>query len=57
MKIQAAVTRTAGQPFAIEPVEIDDPQPAELLVRLVATGLCHTDLAVRDQNQIGRAHV
>ncbi len=50
MKIQAAVTRTAGQPFAIEPVEIDDPQPAELLVRLVATGLCHTDLAVRDQN-------
>lgn len=32
--------------FAFAEVEIDDPRPDEVLVRVVATGLCHTDLTV-----------
>src|SRR5918997_7201428 len=32
--------------FAFTEVEIDDPRPDEVLVRVVATGLCHTDLTV-----------
>ena len=49
MKIQAAVVREKAQPFTIEELELDNPQPDEVLVRIVATGLCHTDLIVRDQ--------
>lgn len=49
MKILAAVTREKAQPFLIEEVEIDEPRPDEVLVKVVATGICHTDLVVRDQ--------
>lgn len=44
---QAAVTRGRDAPFSIEPVTIDTPRPDEVLVRMVAAGLCHTDLSVR----------
>jgi aryl-alcohol dehydrogenase len=47
-EISAAVGRTLGQSFEIERVTLDAPQRDEVLVRLVATGMCHTDLAVRD---------
>ncbi len=50
MKIQAAVARAPGQPFSIEPCELAEPGPAEVLVVVVACGICHTDLAVRDQH-------
>jgi aryl-alcohol dehydrogenase len=49
MKITAAVVRNSGGPFLIENLEIDEPQRGEVLVRIVGTGLCHTDLVVRDQ--------
>ncbi|MEW6493250.1 MAG: NAD(P)-dependent alcohol dehydrogenase [Cyanobacteriota bacterium] len=49
MKITAAVVREKAQPFTIEELELDNPQADEVLVRIVATGLCHTDLIVRDQ--------
>lgn len=48
MEILAALVHAPKQPFAVEPVELDDPQPDEVLVRIVATGLCHTDLGIRD---------
>lgn len=48
-EITAAVTRSKGAPFTIEKAQIRDPQGSEVLVRIVATGLCHTDLIVRDQ--------
>lgn len=48
MKIQAALLRGVKADFAIETVELDTPQADEVLVQLVATGLCHTDLSVRD---------
>ena len=49
MKITAAVARDAGGPFSIEHVVLEEPRMGEILVRIVATGLCHTDLVVRDQ--------
>ncbi|QUD89663.1 NAD(P)-dependent alcohol dehydrogenase [Phenylobacterium montanum] len=49
MKIKAAICRRPGQPFVVEEVEIEDPRPDEVLVRLVATGVCHTDMVMRDQ--------
>ena len=44
MKITAAVSRSRDSPFTLESVELDDPRPDEVLVRIHATGLCHTDL-------------
>ena len=48
MDIQAALLREVHADFAIETVQLDAPQADEVLVEVVATGLCHTDLAVRD---------
>lgn len=52
MRITAAVLRERAQPFVLEEVELDDPRPSEVLVRLVATGVCHTDLTVRDRGTV-----
>ena len=46
MRVKAAVAREAQGEFTVEDVELSDPGPGELLVRLAATGMCHTDLAV-----------
>lgn len=48
MKIKAAVARIAGQPLSIEEIDIEAPRDKEILVEVVATGVCHTDLVVRD---------
>jgi aryl-alcohol dehydrogenase len=48
MKIRAAVSRAGSAPFVIEDVDLRDPRPDEILVRLVATGICHTDLTVKE---------
>lgn len=40
---RAAVLRQAGAPLVIEEVQIDDPRPTEVLVRLVSVGVCRTD--------------
>ena len=42
----AAVFRTPGKPLAIEEVEVAEPGPGELLVRLHASGVCHSDAHV-----------
>ncbi|MEN8707174.1 MAG: NAD(P)-dependent alcohol dehydrogenase [Nocardioides marinisabuli] len=42
----AMVTRQGGD-FELAEVDIDDPRDDEVLVRIVATGLCHTDLTMR----------
>jgi aryl-alcohol dehydrogenase len=46
MKIEAMVVRDHGAPFTLEALDLDEPRPHEVLVRIVATGMCHTDLAV-----------
>ena len=43
MKSRAAVAWAAGQPLSIEEVEVAGPKAGEVLVRIVATGVCHTD--------------
>ena len=49
MQIQAAVVNTKGQDFEIETIELDPPQTGEVLVRMVASGICHTDVNVKNQ--------
>ena len=44
MQIRAAVLEDFGQPLAVQQVELDAPKAGEVLVRLVACGVCHTDL-------------
>src|SRR5580765_7570395 len=44
MEIRAAVLETFGAPLAIRTVELSEPRAGEVLVRLVACGVCHTDL-------------
>ena len=43
MKTRAAVAFAAGQPLVIEEVDLQGPKAGEVLVRIVATGVCHTD--------------
>lgn len=49
MKIEAAVARAPHAPLSIETLTLEDPRDDEILVRLVAAGICHTDIAMRDQ--------
>ncbi|HEY0915226.1 MAG TPA: zinc-dependent alcohol dehydrogenase family protein [Solimonas sp.] len=56
MKVRAAVLRQMGlpapyaqsKPLVIETVELDPPGPGEILVKVLAAGLCHSDLSVID---------
>lgn len=43
MKSRAAVAWESGKPLQIEEVDVQGPQEGEVLVRVVATGVCHTD--------------
>src|SRR3954471_3634344 len=47
VKTTAAVSTHAEKPFVIEELDLDGPRPDELVVRIEAVGLCHTDLALR----------
>jgi alcohol dehydrogenase len=54
MKVKAAVLNTMGaatpyadsRPLAIETVELEGPGPGEVLIKMAAAGLCHSDLSV-----------
>ncbi len=48
MQMQAAVFRKVHEPLTIETVEMDKPRGREIVVRTVATGVCHSDLHVVD---------
>ncbi len=47
MRIRAAVTETPGGPFVVQAVDLEPPRPDEVLVRISAAGLCHTDLSMQ----------
>jgi aryl-alcohol dehydrogenase len=49
MKITAAVTEEAHAPFVLQELELGELRPHEVLVRVAASGICHTDLIMRDQ--------
>jgi len=44
MQTQAFVVLEATQKFSLENIELDDLHDDEVLVEMVATGICHTDL-------------
>lgn len=46
---KAAVVREKAAPLTIEDVTFGEPREDEVLVRIVGTGVCHTDMVVRDQ--------
>ena len=46
--MKAAVVHAFGKPLEIEQVPIATPGPGEVLVKIVATGVCHTDLHAAD---------
>ena len=48
--ITAAIAREPRAPLVLETGEIEGPRPDEVLVRVVATGVCHTDMVVRNQD-------
>lgn len=48
MQIQAAITRDKGEDFVIEEVTLSAPKSNEVLIKVVATGVCHTDAVGRD---------
>lgn len=47
-KVQAAVLWETGKPFEVVEVDVPDPGPGQVLVRMSASGVCHSDLSVRD---------
>lgn len=49
MEIEAAVVRECGEPFQLETLDLETPRPDEVVVQMVATGICHTDLFFKDQ--------
>ncbi len=48
MKISAAVVPARGAPFEVQALDLAGPADDEVLIRVVASGLCHTDLHARD---------
>lgn len=60
MKITGAVLEVSGaeppfartRPFTVGELELDPPQAGELLVRIEAAGVCHSDLSVVDGNRV-----
>lgn len=47
MKIRAAVFEDRGQPFAFHDLELNPPGPDELVVEVLASGICHTDIGMQ----------
>ncbi len=43
MKVRAAIAVEPGKPLVIDEIDLEGPRAGECLVRLVATGVCHTD--------------
>lgn len=48
MDIKAAVTHSQGEAFKLEKVKLAAPESDEIRVRIVAAGVCHTDVVARD---------
>ena len=46
MEIKAAVLYEANTPLVVEPVQLDEPKDGEVLVRIAASGVCHSDYHV-----------
>ncbi|MFC5493786.1 NAD(P)-dependent alcohol dehydrogenase [Nocardioides caricicola] len=49
MRTTVAVVNGPGQDFLFEEVDVDGPRADEVVVRIIASGICHTDLSLREQ--------
>jgi len=49
MQIRAAIVKEKDGPFLIENIDLDEPRGAEMLVKIAASGYCHTDELARKQ--------
>ena len=47
MKTTVALVESPGEPFTLTEVDLEGPRADEVLVRVVATGLCHSDVTIR----------
>jgi aryl-alcohol dehydrogenase len=48
MKSSAAVLNEVGAPFTVTDIDVSDPAPDEVLVKIAGVGMCHTDVAVKE---------
>jgi NDMA-dependent alcohol dehydrogenase len=54
MRTRAAVLHELNRPFEIEELELDDPRQGEVLIKVAAAGLCHSDLGVMQGESVAR---
>ena len=47
-RVRAVVMRELGRPVDVETLELAEPREGEVRVRILASGVCHSDLHVRD---------
>ncbi|MEV1176113.1 NAD(P)-dependent alcohol dehydrogenase [Nonomuraea sp. NPDC049784] len=47
MRVEAAILRDPGKPFTVEDLQLGEPGPGEVLVRVAGVGMCHTDVLFR----------
>lgn len=52
---RASILEAPGEPAVVRDIVVDSPGPNEVLVKLVASGVCHTDLTVKNLNGSGMA--
>jgi S-(hydroxymethyl)mycothiol dehydrogenase len=52
---RAVILEEPGTPAVVSDIVVDSPGPNEVLIRLVASGVCHTDLTVKNLNGNGMA--
>jgi alcohol dehydrogenase, propanol-preferring len=55
--MKAAVVRAFGKPLAIEEIPVPEPGPGEVLVKVIACGVCHTDLHAADGDWPAKPHL
>ena len=51
---RGVIAREPGQPGVVEEFTIDPPGPGEALVRILASGVCHTDLSAKTASSVQR---
>ncbi|KAJ8281393.1 hypothetical protein GJAV_G00067170 [Gymnothorax javanicus] len=56
IRCKAAVAWESGKPLSLEEVEVAPPKDQEVRIKIIATGLCHSDLAVLNEMKDGGSH-
>lgn len=57
MKIKAAVVQEVGQPYEIQTVDLIEPSETDVLIRIVASGICRSDFGERNGNTVAFPNV